>query len=129
MNLYNKDFPIFSVASGQNYEHLESIPYVFGLKLSECRVGLLFCLLSLALKDVLILPGSCLEELGISLSDLLEREVLLVVLEETSQFEVVLCVQVALHSHVVLDQLKELLLEFVDFFSDEEGIDECEVGI
>ena len=59
----------------------------------------------------------------------MEREFVLTILEELAKFEVVFCVQLALHIDVVLDQLEELLFKLVDLVSKEEGIHESEVDV
>lgn len=51
------------------------------------------------------------------------------ILEERAEFEVILCVQSTLNGDVVLEEFEELLLECVDFFCDEERIDEREVCV
>ena len=61
--------------------------------------------------------------------DFLQGELLLVFLEQSPQLKVVLGVQAALHSHSVLNQLQELLLQLVDLLSSEKGIDICEISI
>ena len=70
-----------------------------------------------------------LEILGILLIERLHRELFLVVLEQRPEFKVVFRVQIRLDSHVVLNKLKELLLELIDLLSHEEGINEREIGI
>jgi len=80
-------------------------------------------------KHLVVLLGPDLEAVSVLLRQGLEGEFFLVVLEESAQLKVILGVQVGLDSHVVLNQFEEFLLEFVDFLSHEEGVDEGEVGV
>lgn len=51
------------------------------------------------------------------------------VLEESSEFEVVFGIEGTLDGDVVLEQFEELLFQGVDFFSNEERVDESKVSI
>lgn len=73
--------------------------------------------------------GLDLEALGLVLVERLEGELALVVAEQRPQLEVVLRVQVRLHGYIILNQLQELLLQLVQVFRREEGVDESEVGV
>jgi len=77
---------------------------------------------------ILELFRSIFEGFGFITFESLQSEFIFI-LEEGSQFEVILGIEGALDCDVVLEQFKELLLELVDFFGDEEGIDEGEIGI
>lgn len=61
--------------------------------------------------------------------ELLNWELCCVVGEEASEFEIVLGVQVRLDGYAVVQQLQELLLEGVDFFSREKWVDVSEIGV
>ena len=58
-----------------------------------------------------------------------QGEFLLVILEKSSQFEVVLRIKVGFYCHIVLNEFEELFLEFVNFGCDEEGVNECEICV
>lgn len=57
-----------------------------------------------------------------------ERE-LRFVLEQSSELEVVLRVEGALHGHIVLEKFKEFLFECVNFLGNEERVDVREISV
>ena len=96
---------------------------------AECGCEPCLGLLALALEDVLVFAGAEFKAISLLFVDGLQREFLLVVLEECTELEVVLRVEVRFHCYVVLHEFKELLLKLVDLLGHEEGVDEGEVRI
>ena len=66
---------------------------------------------------------------GILFVQWLHWEFLFVVLEKGSEFEVVLGVEIGFDSHIVLNQLQELLLQLVDLLCDEKWVNEGEISV
>mmetsp|Transcript_56955 Transcript_56955/g.78984 ORF Transcript_56955/g.78984 Transcript_56955/m.78984 type:complete len:246 (-) Transcript_56955:47-784(-) len=77
---------------------------------------------------ILELLRSILKGFGLIILQSLQAKLVLV-LEEGSQLEVILGVKGALDGDVVLEELQEFLLKLVDFFSDEEGVNEGKIGV
>jgi len=114
---------VYSVVESNKY----SDPHWLAGQRSKCAIESLWSGGSLEL--VLVVLGSKFEVVSILLVERLHGELLLVVLEQSSQLKVVLGVQVGLNRHVVLNQLQELLLKLIDFLSHKEGVDEREISV
>lgn len=107
--------------------HLSSHPHWFTCKRAK---GAIESLRSTDLLELLfIVLGSKLQSLCIFLIQRLHWEFLLIILEKSPKLEVILGVQVRFYCHIILDQLQELLLQLVDFFSDEKWVDKREIGV
>ena len=81
------------------------------------------------LENILVLAGPELQAICLFFVDRFQWEFLLVVLEESTELEVVLGIEVRFHCHVVLNELQEFLLKFVDLLGYEERIDKGEICV
>ena len=107
--------------------YFSSYPHWFTRKRSESTIKSLWS--ADLFKLLLVVFGSEFERLGILLIQWFHRELLLIIFEKSPKFKIILGVQVRFYCDIILNELQELLLELVNFFGNEEWVDEREIGV
>ena len=127
---------MYSIILGNNLKYcirllinytFKSYPHWLACKGTKCTIKSLWGSSTFKWGFIFFWPE--LKVVGIFLIEWLHWELLLIVFEQCSQFEIVLGIKVGFHCHIILNKFKEFLLELIYFFSDKEWIDESEICI